>query len=79
MELNKVLEFTKDAIRTNLAKWAYKDECVLLEALEMLEAYQKGPSNTQIQTGACQCKYPYPDTIHKFDGFYCAACNLPRR
>ena len=75
MELDKVLEFTKDAIRKNLVKWAYKDELVLLEALEKIEAYQNQPPNKVNATDKkplCSfCKVL--NRLHDYNN-YCGSC-----
>lgn len=52
---------------------------VSFRQLQKWVASAKEPSNTRMQTDACQCKYPYPDTINKFSGPVCAACGRPRR
>ncbi len=57
MEINDVLEFTKTAIQKNLARAYVWDEVVLLQAFDMIEAYQNQPSNNTV-ADRCSCGKP---------------------
>lgn len=50
-----------------------------IKALDATLRILKRSSNTRMQTGACQCQYPYPDTAPTFNGLVCCSCLLPRR
>ena len=57
MELNNVLEFTKSAIRKNLAYAMVKNETVLFEALVKIEKFQAEHPTSQLSGRRYPCGF----------------------